>query len=139
MKSIPSVFMNAMNIQNDVIGIVLRENCKSKQMTDIIAWPSRCHGRISEWSYIMMLVVSLNKCTIWIQLNLYWSSIMQSCYWKHAHFWLLATIHSLFLLVCLMVFSATFNNISAISWRSVFLVEETGGPGENHRSIALFL
>jgi hypothetical protein len=27
----------AMNIQNDVIGLVLRENCKSKQMTDIIA------------------------------------------------------------------------------------------------------
>jgi hypothetical protein len=25
------------NIQNDVIGLVLRENCKSKQMTDIIA------------------------------------------------------------------------------------------------------
>ena len=38
--------MYTMNIQNDVIGLVLRENCKSKQMTDIIAWPSRCHGRI---------------------------------------------------------------------------------------------
>ena len=36
---IPSVFMYAMNIQNYVIaiGLVLRENCKSKQMTDIIA------------------------------------------------------------------------------------------------------
>jgi len=32
-----------------------------------------------------------------------------------------------------MVFNATFNNISAISWRSVLLVEETGVPGENHR------
>jgi hypothetical protein len=32
-----------------------------------------------------------------------------------------------------MVFSATFNNISVISWRSVLLVEETGGPAENHR------
>ena len=30
-----------------------------------------------------------------------------------------------------MVFNATFNNISVISWRSVLLVEETGGPGEN--------
>ena len=38
--------MYAMNIQNDVIGLVLCENCKSKLMTDIIAWPSRCHGRI---------------------------------------------------------------------------------------------
>ena len=39
------------------------------------------------------------------------------------------------LFVCLMVFNATFNNISAISWRSVLLVEETGGPGENHRPV----
>ena len=28
------------------------------------------------------------------------------------------------LLVCLMVFNATFNNISVLSWRSVLLVEE---------------
>ena len=32
-----------------------------------------------------------------------------------------------------MIFNATFNNISAISWRSVLLVEETGVPEENHR------
>ena len=32
-----------------------------------------------------------------------------------------------------MVFNATFNNIAAISWRSVLLVEETGVPWENHR------
>ena len=32
-----------------------------------------------------------------------------------------------------MVFNATFNNISVISWRSVLLVEETGVLGENHR------
>jgi hypothetical protein len=31
-----------------------------------------------------------------------------------------------------MVFNATFNNISVISWRSVLLVEETGVPRENH-------
>jgi len=35
-----------------------------------------------------------------------------------------------------MVFNTTFNNISVISWRSVLLVEEIGGPGENHRSVA---
>jgi hypothetical protein len=34
--------------------------------------------------------------------------------------------------VCLMMFNATFNNISVISWRSVLLVEETRGHGENH-------
>jgi hypothetical protein len=30
-----------------------------------------------------------------------------------------------------MVFNTTLNNILAISWRSVLLVEETGVPGEN--------
>ena len=34
--------------------------------------------------------------------------------------------------VCLMMFNATFNNVSVISWRSVLLVEETGGPGKNY-------
>ena len=31
-----------------------------------------------------------------------------------------------------MVFNATFNNISVISWHSVLFVGETGVPGENH-------
>jgi hypothetical protein len=31
--------------------------------------------------------------------------------------------------VRVIVFNATFNNISIISWRSVLLVEETGVPG----------
>jgi len=35
-----------------------------------------------------------------------------------------------------MVFNATINNISVISWRSVLLVEETRGSGENHRPVA---
>jgi len=29
-----------------------------------------------------------------------------------------------------MVFNTTFNNISAISWQSLLLVEETGVPGK---------
>jgi hypothetical protein len=36
----------------------------------------------------------------------------------------------------LMVFNATFNTISVISWRSVLLVEETGESGEHHRPVA---
>ena len=35
-----------------------------------------------------------------------------------------------------MVFNATFNNISVISWQLVLLVKEIGGPGENHRPAA---
>ena len=34
--------------------------------------------------------------------------------------------------VRIMVINATFNNILAISWWSVALVEETGVPRENH-------
>jgi hypothetical protein len=36
-------------------------------------------------------------------------------------------------IVMVMVFNATFNSISVISWLSVLLVEEIGVPGENHR------
>ena len=32
-----------------------------------------------------------------------------------------------------MVCNTTLNNISAILWQSVLLVEERGVPGENHR------
>ena len=35
-----------------------------------------------------------------------------------------------------MVLNATFNNISAISRRSVLLVEETAVPEKNHRPAA---
>jgi len=34
------------------------------------------------------------------------------------------------------VYNATFNNISGISWWSVFLVEEIGVPGGNNRLAA---
>ena len=44
-------------------------------------------------------------------------------------------LYSCVLFVWLMVFNATFNTISAISWRSDLLVEETGGHGENNRPV----
>jgi hypothetical protein len=40
------------------------------------------------------------------------------------------------LVVRFMVFMATFNNISVISWQSVLLVEETRVPRDNHRPVA---
>ena len=39
--------------------------------------------------------------------------------------------------VCLFVFSVTFINNSAISWRSVLLVEVTEVYVENHRPVAI--
>jgi hypothetical protein len=38
--------------------------------------------------------------------------------------------------VRVLVFNATFNNISVIPWRSVLLVEEIEVTGENHRPAA---
>jgi len=38
--------------------------------------------------------------------------------------------------VNVMVFNATFNNISVILFRSVLLVEETRVPGENYQPAA---
>jgi hypothetical protein len=35
-------------------------------------------------------------------------------------------------MVRVMAFSATFNNISVVSWQSVLLVEENRVPEENH-------
>ena len=35
--------------------------------------------------------------------------------------------------IWMLVFNATFSNISGISWRPVLVVEEAGVPGENHR------
>ena len=51
--------MYAMNIQNDVIGLVLRENCKSKQMIDFTAWTSRCHDTILFFKENQIYVLSL--------------------------------------------------------------------------------
>jgi hypothetical protein len=41
-------------------------------------------------------------------------------------------IYLLFQFVWFMVFTATFNNITVESWRSISLVEETRASGENH-------
>jgi hypothetical protein len=48
-------------------------------------------------------------------------------------YWNLQVLNIDFEFWCL---NATFNNISAISWRLVLVVEETGGPGENHWPVA---
>ena len=47
----------------------------------------------------------------------------------HYDFYILWTIE-------IMVFNATFNNISVVSWQSVLLLEKTGVTRENHRPVA---
>ena len=47
-----------------------------------------------------------------------------------------AIMKSKLIVLVLLCFNATFNNISVISWRSVLLAEETGVPGANNQSAA---
>ena len=61
------------------------------------------------------------------------------------HYGRIIFLHLIFLVevglhrqVWFMVFNATFNTISIISWRSVLLVEETGVPSENQRPVASY-
>jgi hypothetical protein len=66
---------------------------------------------------LMPFVFNINKSSFW-----------ETLFYEFSHFTNT---------VCLfMVFNATFNNISVISWRSVLLVEVTEGPGEYHRPVA---
>ena len=62
-----------------------------------------------------------------------------TCSWESLDFFQLhykgSNTRYFVLFVCLMVLNTTFNNISVISWRSVLLVEETGGPRENHQPV----
>jgi hypothetical protein len=63
-----------------------------------------------------------------------------TCTLYHSHFQDNNYLYDLFVLqivkLCYtcgyMVFNATFNHISALSWWSVLFVEETGATGENH-------
>jgi len=55
---------------------------------------------------------------------------------KHlSHIYVIFSVRNELLGWC-MVFNTTLNNISVISGRSVLLVDETGVPAENHRSVA---
>jgi hypothetical protein len=61
------------------------------------------------------------------------SYVVITLWWNERITYILCTdtVHN----VCLIVFNATFNNISATSWQSVLLVEETVLPWENHRPV----
>jgi len=58
------------------------------------------------------------------------NGVMCLCLWRFGNILVYRVM------VRVMVFNATSNNNSAISWRSLLLVEETGGSGENHRPTA---
>jgi hypothetical protein len=62
-----------------------------------------------------------------ISANHHQSCEFESRSWRGLH------QHAVFLRASVMAFNATFKNISATSWLSALLAEETGVPGENHR------
>jgi hypothetical protein len=97
---------------------------------------------VSNWIYVT------DSWNIWLQNS---SKLLMFCVkWKFSIIWFLhffyMTTPCPFVLktphnapskgVRVMVFNATFNNISVISWRSVLLVNKTIVPGENHQSVA---
>ena len=103
--------------------------------------------------YICIRVLGLSMLTLFnYDVVLYWSCsdslvffvlyrslVFFVLYWSLIFFvfHFISTCY-LYFPIFFMVLNATFNNISVISWRSVLLVEETVGPGENHRPVFIF-
>jgi hypothetical protein len=89
-----------------------------------------------QWSVIKMCKSLINNCSVFdiffMLYSLVYIKINLWIYDCHDMDDILAKLY-----VCWMVFNANWNNISVIScmWRSVFLVEETGGPEENHQPV----
>jgi hypothetical protein len=91
----------------------------------------------SQWNGINNINMDNTKTlSLWVQITL-----MTRCSWYNIMWWSLSvtkdsTSHWPCFCRWVMVFNATFNNISVISWRSVLLAEETRVSGENHRPFA---
>jgi hypothetical protein len=75
-----------------------------------------------------------NFCIVFLYLKFMYTYIIRSNNVSLKHQMLLLSRSAGFISMYFkdMVFNATFNKFSAISWWSVLLVEETEGPRENH-------
>ena len=102
------------------------------------------HGIIAIFHAVQVYTV-YSKCGIQcrtLQINYsckktpIWWSVLVTTLSDEMRYWF-ATAQCLFsridLIFDIWCFNATFNNISAISWRPVLVVEEAGVSGENHR------
>ena len=78
------------------------------------------------WKPELVMLLHMNLVTSKLSLGNKWISIFICKF----------TIHATGLVGWFMVFNTTFNNISAISWQSVLLVEKIEVTGENHRPVA---
>ena len=80
-----------------------------------------CSTLFFDWGSLPVICQSFNRYS-YHKIRVSWHSLQ--C-WK----WCKSRVR-------VMVFKATLNNVSVISWQSVLLVEETGVFGENHRPVA---
>jgi hypothetical protein len=97
-----------------------------KQVFDLDSWFRLLRNISSLWHRFCFIHCSVNTCyNVPVPLKQDDNAYKVLISSKYIGLWLVA-----------MLFNATFNNISAISWRSVLLVEETGVPEETHRSVA---
>jgi hypothetical protein len=78
------------------------------------------------WKPELVMLLLMNLVTSKLSLGNKWISIFIYKF----------TIHATGLVGWFMVFNTTFNNISAILWQSVLLVEKIEVTGENHRPVA---
>ena len=74
--------------------------------------------------YIIIIIIMNTETSYWLEKD------RNHC----CDMWKPVIMHSFFVWLneWIIVFIATFSNISAISWRPVLMVEEAGVPGENH-------
>jgi hypothetical protein len=95
-------------------------------MEDALIW-----GKHSDLSAHDRLCLSPLMLSVQISIRAKCTTLCDKVFWPYPKCRLFLVGISV---VCLMVFNATFNNISitSISWLSVLLMEETGEPGENH-------
>ena len=101
------------------------------------------------WIYSLKLYKVFCRSSCYLHLLFFWLKFVPYYYFFFTMIFLFLNIPSNIVTVirnptfvewCLrvrvLVFNATFNNISAISCRSVYLVEKTGVPKENHQPVA---
>ena len=78
--------------------------------------------RWTNWRFSRVTQLSTTRKKAIIKVD----NIQSTKFWNKIHAWF----------GWFMVFNATFNNISVLSWRSVLLVEKTKVLGENHQPVA---
>ena len=133
--------------------LIVQIYTKIAQSTLELVWTD---GNIDMWewteiiSFVVRIGISVISCC-----QFYWWTKPFTCHkslinsyhielfeytlpWVRIKLTILLVIGWLYIVGWFMVFNASFNNISVISWQSVLLVQETGVNGENHRPVVSY-